>query len=400
MKKALSIMFALLLLFLLPACGGDEEEDDWGNDGDGGNSGNNEENGGWESQEGQEGKILKFEDDLSKSFLQQIVMGLDDEIYVAGFTYDNLYAERSGKNDPFLLAIDPKGKKLWGKQWGVPVINSSNNDVSGLSIDSDGNIYVSIYGNPSITKFSPDGTKVWEIFPDLLKGNLSRLTFDKHNNFFIGVYNHYNDGISDIIKYSAQGKVLQSYNISGNSSNPTGGETHISALAVDSEDNIYAGGSTYNSLFAENAGIIDAFLVKLAPDGTQLWGKQWGTKGEDSVRSILLDNHNNIFVTSGLNTTSNNAKDRATLNLKFSPNGDKILETNYSCNKATMCNDNIYCINNNQIYKYNSNGEYLGNLIACEADSLKTIVCDNKENVYVSTARSIKIIKFSPSDFK
>ena len=81
-----------------------------GGNSDGGNSGNNEENGGWESQEGQDWKILKFEDDLSKAYLQQIILGLNDEIYLAGYTYDNLYAELNGKNDPFLLAINSKGK--------------------------------------------------------------------------------------------------------------------------------------------------------------------------------------------------------------------------------------------------------------------------------------------------
>ena len=56
MKKALSIMFALLLLFLLPACGGDEDDyDDTPSGGDGGNG----DNGGWESQEDQDYEILK-----------------------------------------------------------------------------------------------------------------------------------------------------------------------------------------------------------------------------------------------------------------------------------------------------------------------------------------------------
>ena len=387
MKKALSIMFALLLLFLLPACGGDEEEDDWGNDGDGGNTGNNEENGGWESQEDQDYEILKFEDDLSKAYFQQIAIGLNNEIYVAGYTYDNLYAELNGKNDPFLLAIDSKGKKLWGKQWGVPVIRSSNNDVSGMSVDTDGNIYVTIYGNPSVAKFSPEGTKTWEIFPDLKGDDMSTLTLDKFDNIYVGVEESgvgIRENNVNIIKYSNQSKELQRYNISGDSSD----FASIRALAVDSEGNIYAGGYTYGSLFADNVGKRDAFLVKIAPDGTQLWGQQWGSDGDDGVKSILIGTDNAIFITSYVSYASMEAF------FKFSPDGDKIWGIKELCGSVTMCGGNIYCTIGKQIYKYNIQGESLG--VSALLEKLGTIACDSKENIYVlSHDRLIKILASS-----
>ena len=373
MKKALSIMFALLLLFLLPACGGEEEDDDWGNDGDdGNNSENNEGNGGWESQEGQDYEILKFEDDLSKAHFQQIAIGLNNEIYVAGSTYDNLYAELNGKNDPFLLAIDSKGKKLWGKQWGVPVIYSSNNDVSGMSVDTDGNILISIYGNPSVAKFSPDGTKLWEIFPDLENGKISTLKVDKFNNVYIG-FESGTENNTNIIKYSDQGKELQRYNISTDSSCST------RTLVIDSEGNIYAGGYTYDSLFADNAGKRDAFLVKIAPDGTLLWTKQWGSSGEDGVGSILMKTDDAIFVSSFSSMG---------MLFKFSYDGNKMWEIEQLCGSVTMYSNNIYCTTTeNQIYKYNIQGEYLGTSVMFE--HLGSITCDNKENIYVMGSHSL-----------
>ena len=376
MKKALSIMFALLLLFLLPACGG--EEDDYDDTPSGGDGGNNDGNGGWESQEGQDWKILKFEDDLSKAYLQQIILGLNDEIYLAGYTYDNLYAELNGKNDPFLLAINSKGKKLWGKQWGVPVIHSSNNDVSGMSVDTDGNIYVTIYGNPSVAKFSPEGTKIWEIFPDLENGNISTLKLDKFNNVYLGI-SRGKETDPILIKYSNQGKELQRYNISNSSR-----ETNVVDVAVDSEGNIYAGGFTYDNLFADNAGKVDAFLAKIAPDGTQLWGKQWGSEGEDKIWSIVFDNNQNIFVTFGMNVTSKDVNYMARL---FSSDGNILWEINNRCGSPVVCGNNIYCFSVRQIDKYDSEGKYLGSSIKYE-DKIERITCDNN-NIYAITSKDI-----------
>ena len=369
MKKALSIMFALLLIFLLPACGGDEEEDDWGNDGDGGNG------------QGNDNEATEWEINLDYSFFQKIAVSLNNEIYVAGSTSHNFYtdAELDATFNPFLLALNTKGEELWGKQWGVPVIHSSNNDVAGLSIDANGNLYIAIIANPAIYKFSPDGTKLWEIFPDLEK--ISTLTLDNSNNVYIGVSK--GDRNDDyIVKYSDQGKLLQSYNIAENSSK----ETSIRALAVDSNGNIYAGGYTYESLFADNVGNRDAFLVKIASDGTQFWGKQWGREKDDKVMSILLRSDDNIFITSDIGTGE------GSMDLFF-PDGNKAWSVNQWCKLEAVCSDNsIYCKEGSKINKYNSEGEYLG---FCSIDIEKTsydLACDNNGNIYLGgTNHLIKI---------
>ena len=382
MKKSLSIMFALLLLFLLPACGGEEEEDDWGNDGDGGN---NEGNGGWESQEDKPGKVLKTRGFLG---ITALALGQDDRLYVGGVTRGDLYSDDSGTADALLVAFDAKGSELWGKQWDV---YESYDDVKHIITDKDGYIYIS--GGTHVTfvmKFAPDGTKIWEQFPEF--DLISSLVLDSQQNVYICRNN-------EIVKYSSDGKKLQSYKFLDESTSDPAKSTNINVLAVDSEGNLYAGAYTYLDLFADNTGKTDAVLVKFAPDGTRLWGKQWGTEGEDYVRSILFDNYNNILVVLGLNTTSNNAENRTTLNLKLSPNGDKILETDHSCKIAAICNDgNIYCVIGKKITKYNSNWEYLSSLPEYEYKYVDNVTCDSGNNVYAKNNQSI--IKFSPSDFK
>lgn len=363
MKKALSIMFALLLLFLLPACGG--EEDDYDGDTPSGGDGGNGDNGGWESQEDQDYEILKTS---GFTYIHSLVIGSNDTLYVGGTAQ-----EESKKSDAFLVAFDTKGKELWSKQWDY---QESADTVTEVVADKQGNIYVIGGYIPFVIKFASDGTKIWEQFPEF--DRITSLALDSQQNVYISYDN-------EIVKYSADGKKLRAYEIFEKST--------ITVLAIDSENNIYAGGRTSDSLFGENVGKKDIFLIKLAPDGTQIWGEQWGTAADDYVSSLIIDNDNKIYV-------DGYTYEESGIFVKFSSDGEKAWEISQQCYFATICNDNIYCINNNQIYKYNSNGEYLGNLVAYEADSLERIACDNKENVYVSTKKSTKIIKISSSEIK
>lgn len=375
--KFFKYLFVLLSLILIVSCGGEEEDDDWGNDGDGGNGqGNNN------------GEAKEWEINLENTYFRKVVVNQNDMIYVSGFTYDNLYADLNGKNDPFFINLNKKGDVLLGKQWGVPVIHSSNNFVSGISVDSQGSIYITILANPSIFKFASDGTKVWEIFPELKNGDIATLAIDKSDNIYIGIMRG-EENDPNIIKYSSDGKKIQSYDISGDSSCST------NTLAIDSEGNLYAGGSTSKSLFSDNEGDKDAFLVKMAPDGTELWGKQWGSTKSDGVETILMGKENDIFVASY-------SKDDSIERLfNFSLDGNKIWGINQKCDSITMCNDNnIYCAKSDQIHKYNSFGEYLGTFATNYGlGYLEQLTCDSKRNIYAITSNNT-IIKIPSSEIK
>lgn len=369
--KFFKYLFVLLSLILMISCGGDEEEEDWGNDGDGNNNENNEGNGGWISQEGQDWKILETR---GFTHIHSLAIGSNDTLYVGGTAQ-----EESKKSDAFLVVFDAKGKELWSKQWDY---QESADTVNKVVMGKHGNIYVIGGYIPFVIKFAYDGTKLWEQFPEF--DDLYSLALDEEENVYVS--SSYRD---EIVKYSSDGKELQRYNISDE------GITGISALTVDSKGNIYAGGYTSFSLFADNAGNKDAFLVKIAPDGTQLWGKQWGGEGKDQVKTMLLDNDDNIFIALGIN-------EKTDLALRISPDGDKLWEIDQQCYPAAISNNNhIYCIGGNQIYKYNSKGECVGNYSnKYKKGYLNTIVCDSQENIYMSTTQSTKIIKISSSDFK
>jgi len=366
----MKFVITLGVIFLLSSCGIDDTID--GNDGDNGSSGS-----GWEKEWSSEGIDT----------LNAIAVSPDNRVYVGGLTLGDLYAVNVGI-DATLAAFDSRGNEMWGKQWSVI---DDENDVWGLVVDDEGNIYAGGGGhNPFIIKFSPDGTKIWEKFPDV--DTVYCLALDNSGNVYAGT------GYGDILKFSPEGKELWHYNISTEDA-----EGEIKALAVDSEGNVYAGGIAWNDLFGESAGGCDAFLVKLAPDGTHAWEKQWGGEGYDRAYSIAIDNMKNIYVGCGTDKT-------AEILLKFSPDGNKLWGNEGSAvNYKALALDNennLYVgigYNQNLVEKYTSDGEKI-----CDTNdegqwdwSVSGIALDSNGNLYVCGGKNENnLIKIPVSEMK
>jgi len=67
-------------------------------------------------------------------------------------------------------------------------------------------------------------------------------------------------------------------------------------VAIDASDNVIIAGYTFGDLFARNQGNADAFVAKIAADGTPLWGIQHGTSTSDSAVAVAVDPTGNVFV--------------------------------------------------------------------------------------------------------
>ena len=379
MKKALSIMFALLLLFLLPACGGEEEEDDTPSGDDGGNNNNND------MEEWQKHWGAQDHPDEAKN----ITISYNDIIYIAGETFGSLYSERQGKKDAFLAAFNTNGQELWGRQLGSDDVYTF---VSGLSVDKQGNIYFATRSveKKYIMKFSQDGSKIWD--KSLEVQGVTALGLDDSGNIYVGTSETY-----DILKFSPDGEKLSTYNLFS-ATNP---ENSITKIAVDSEGNIYAGGWTSEDLFAEKQGGGDAFLVKLAPDGTQLWGKQWGGSVGDyiSVHDMLIDNSNNLYVTTHFDGTA--------MLLKFLPTGEIFWTSpakKAGSNKALSFNKHgqIYLCGQRMVYGYDLNGNQIWEWESSDKYFYaRGISFDSKNNLYIFGEHSdVYLIKIPASAIK
>jgi hypothetical protein len=76
----------------------------------------------------------------------------------------------------------------------------------------------------------------------------------------------------------------------------TAGDDILREISMDVEGNIYVVGRTEGDLFGENVGGLDAFIVKYAPDGEQLWGWQFGSSDDDIAEAVAASENGAIYV--------------------------------------------------------------------------------------------------------
>ncbi len=269
-----------------------------------------------------------------------ITMTPSNNIYVGG---------GGGVSEITVFGYD--GKEILNKEWSGDEMTTG---FPSIISDESENIYTagsnSLLKKPLLIKFDKDLNELWreELPEDGL--NVDALSIDNSENIIAGMRN------GDILKFSPEGKELWHHNISTEDA-----EGQINALAVDSEGNIYAGGYTWDDLFETNAGETDAFLVKIAPDKTHIWEKQWGVEKQDRVNDLIIDDVNNIYVAGG-------SSGETEILLKFSSDGKKIWgnegsAVNYNA-LALDEEDNLYVgigFRKNLVEKYNSDGEKIWN---------------------------------------
>lgn len=136
----------------------------------------------------------------------------------------------------------------------------------------------------------------------------------------------------------------------------TTGTEGPSAIAIDSTNNIYIGGSTDGSLYGTHSGGSwrDVFLVKLNSSGTEVWSKQFGaSSGTDTLSDIAIDSTDNVVIVGKTN------KD--------------IFGTNSGL------------FNNGYIIQYNSAGtqQWVAELQTDQIDWIRSVAIDSSDNIYV-----------------
>lgn len=78
------------------------------------------------------------------------------------------------------------------------------------------------------------------------------------------------------------------------------GEDSVGWLAVDPQDNVYAGVWFHGTVDPGNgtvtsSGGVDSLIVKLGPDGGPIWQQQFGGSGDDYVGNIILTADGKVF---------------------------------------------------------------------------------------------------------
>jgi len=273
-----------------------------------------------------------------------LTTGNDGTIYVSGFTDGNLDGQtNSGSYDAFITKYNPNGTKVWTKLLGT----SSDDRASALTTGNDGAIYVSGYtqGNLDgqtngggygvwdvfITKYNPDGTKVWtKLLGTNANDEAYTLTTGNDGAIYVGGLTSSNlDGQTNsggydgfITKYNPDGTKVWTRLLG------TNGEDYAGGLTTGNDGAIYVSGVTYGNLDGQtNSGSSDVFITKYNPDGTKVWTKLLGTSSDDRAGGLTTGNDGAIYVSGStfgnLDGQTNSGYWDAFIT-KYNPDGTKV----------------------------------------------------------------------------
>lgn len=279
-------------------------------------------------------------------------------------------ATSNGSADSFVLKLDENGDLVWAKTWG----STTGDDAINVAFDSTGDVYVAgrfqgtadfdpgagsasstSVGNYDIyfSKFSSDGTFEWvKTWGSTNAESTAFVTVASDDSVYVlssfvatvdfdpgaGTASTTSAGSNDVAvsKFSSDGTFEWVKRWGGSSS-----DLPLTHIVFDASGDLYALGSFSTtvdfdpgagSASTTSAGGTDAFVLKLASDGTFEWVKTWGGTGNDTARSITFDSDGNFFVVGGFsgtvdldpgagtsNATSNGGVDMSLM--KFSSDG-------------------------------------------------------------------------------
>ena len=318
-----------------------------------------------------------------------LTTGNDGAIYVSGFTQDGqIYS--GGFYDAFITKYNPDGTKVWTELLGT----SREDQAYALTTGNDGAIYVSgyTYGNLDgqtnsdntngytdafITKYNPNGTKVWtKLLGTLNYDSANALTTGNDGAIYVSGYTYGNldgqtsGGLQDafITKYNPDGTKVWTRLLG------TGSYDRASALTTGNDGSIYVSGLTFGSLDGQihSGGSYEAFITKYTPDGTKVWTKLLGTSGNDYASALTTGNDGAIYVsgdtTGNLDGQTNSGGNYDAFITKYNPDGTKVwtrlLGTGYEdkANALTTGNDGAIYVSGftggNLDGQINSGGSY------------------------------------------
>jgi hypothetical protein len=266
--------------------------------------------------------------------------------YVSGFTESVNFPVTAGAfdlnqngTDGFIAKIVPDGKSL---AWATYLGGSGFEWANGVTVDASGGVYVvgdtrsvdfpvtagafdtsfNVEQDAFVAKFTGAGMLAWATY---LGGSESEqchaVALDSLGNVVVasytfspdfpvtpGAFDVTYDGLEDgyVAKFDPTGRfLLWATYLAGSGTDATW------AIALDSDDNVYATGYTNSTDFPVTPGAFDttlngdwdALVVKLDPTGsTLLWATYLGGLKADGAASIVFDESGNLFVGGSTNS--------------------------------------------------------------------------------------------------
>lgn len=207
-----------------------------------------------------------------------------ENIYLAGLTH----ADESGeRKDLFLTKFVKSGHQRWIIQPGFGRIVSAAN----LSIKNYNKIILSAYSNdkenPAVIlgKFSLDGVKdTIRTIPLTGKSRGNGLTVDNEGNIYVTDATPF-----DILKINEKGNKIWGNELSS--------RTNVRALAADKGGNLYITGSMTKLIDSKiTKEDNDIFLLKISQMGPKIWHRTYRSQLNDAANSIAINSEKAIAI--------------------------------------------------------------------------------------------------------
>lgn len=206
----------------------------------------------------------------------------DTGVYVTGTTFGAFPGHSTdGFADAFLAKFDHGGGALWTTQSEAPGVDGG----SGVAADGTSVSVVGTAGLAVLQRYDPSGALLWErrfAIGILTSGN--GVAISGTDVYVVGT-----EGLDATIldfyvrKYDIAGNPSWTHTFGDSSKADWGSDVVATGNAV-----FVAGRARFGSTLPGqvSAGLTDAYVQKLAPDGTVLWTRQFGTSEHDVAQAV------------------------------------------------------------------------------------------------------------------
>jgi len=247
-----------------------------------------------------------------------------------------------------------------------------------IALDPDNNIFIADYADGRVQKFDPSGVFIlsFNVAPDQNQNTIIRdMVTNYQGDLFI-------TRGGDVLVYNTQnGKLLRT--IRGNFP-----DTIFEKLAIDAANNI--------SAISEGAGWAD--LIKLDPDGKQIWMKQKFLDGvvknntPVNISSLSIDGLGNTFILNGFNNEIYKFDNQGSFEDRFGSKGDSAQQLSNVEAMAVDGQSRIFLVDSENGYTikvFDSGGTFLGELRwPDEISAPREMVFDLQGNLYTVTKQA------------
>ena len=293
------------------------------------------------------------------------------------------------------------GANLSGDSYFVATLNSSNDERgTGVTVGSDGSIYVCGGGSGDVYKYNSSGVLQWQRYWDV-GGSWQKIAIDSSDNVY--VTKRYNQNTSVLVKYNSSGVYQWNVTLYNNNGNHFFQPQDVS---IDSNDNIYVAGYVLD--LSGSPSLYKALVIKYNTAGQLDWYRIYNASGYNSMDcyGCTSDSSGNVYITGQANSSSGN-RDRpyvAKINSSGTPQwcAGVILPLNQSSGSTSIGFDvavdnvgNAYLAGHgnqntgngpdNLLIKFNNAGGVMWQNFAgysSNSDELKGVATDSSGNIY------------------